>query len=620
MRRFSWALLLVGIVAAMACGPVSVVEGLAAPVNDCRSHPCENYSQMPAPSCDVQHGMCLVAEASLPVVVIVDLPEDSFFAPGRSFALTPSDLLPAQGTMMCPVGQCAHLPLDGAPHGSYMPSAQEAQDLQYNLGNPGLYTAIPVHTTYRALVTRSQGLVEAASVALPLDAVAAQSVANPDEGQVGPFGGLPIEFRAYMQPGKYERTIMPDPPFDTAFPPDVDVLTVDTNPGIEFDKLDGVDQTAYTGVNGPPRFDISRSAGLDGWTAYLRDTRNRRRISNFVALSGKEAPDVLLATNHHQIDPATMQIEALYNAALVVAPPAGVPIPTGVFAPIARQLPAKEVYPDLPGPASVRGAVVAPDGMTPVEGDIVFELTAAYDAKGLPQANNFEFTAVTHTTLDTSAQPEQATFSITLPRGKYRVTVRPTGGANAVTVIHPDPFIVAFNGDPLTGNTLQVQAKVQVSGIAIVADSRQLSGATVVAVPVGCSEGATTSACLPRAQQTTTGADGTFGACDAHGDGCPLLLDPGEYILHVRPMDGTALPWVVQSLLVQGTQSIVLMHIEVPAPVYAGLRLVDPAENPIVRAVVRVFTTPSMGNAVEVGRAITDENGHFDMYLDPTTH
>jgi hypothetical protein len=67
---------------------------------------------------------------------------------------------------------------------------------------------------------------------------------------------------------------------------------------------------------------------------------------------------------------------------------------------------------------------------------------------------------------------------------------------------------------------------------------------------------------------------------------------------------------------------VTLPDIEVPAPVYAGLTLHDPGDNPIVDAIVRVFRLPSQGGtgsspAVEVGHAITDDQGHYDMYLAP---
>jgi hypothetical protein len=30
-----------------------------------------------------------------------------------------------------------------------------------------------------------------------------------------------------------------------------------------------------------------------------------------------------------------------------------------------------------------------------------------------------------------------------------------------------------------------------------------------------------------------------------------------------------------------------------------------------------MFTLPTLGTSVEVGRSITDANSHFDMYIDP---
>ena len=94
-----------------------------------------------------------------------------------------------------------------------------------------------------------------------------------------------------------------------------------------------------------------------------------------------------------------------------------------------------------------------------------------------------------------------------------------------------------------------------------------------------------------------------------------FVLDQGSYILRVRPADGTRLPWVTHSIVVGPTN--VSIDFTVPAPVYAGLQLVDPEENPLVNAVVRMFEIPTKGQAIEVGRAITDASGHYDMYLSP---
>jgi hypothetical protein len=505
----------------------------------------------------------------------------------------------------CPQGQCFRLPAAGAPHGSYLPSSQIADALHFNLGNPGSYTAIPVHATYRYLYGKSG--IEAASLGLPIPPVPAQSVNNLDEAFPGPFSGPPVEFQAYMQPGLYERTITPDPPLDSAFPPDVNVVDAVTGL-LEEDKLDMLDSTG----GGLPTFHISHHGGLDGWTTYLRDTSTGRRISTVVQLSGSDIPGVILPTNHHP--PGG---DALNNAALVVAPPQGDPIPAQIFTKIGVMFPTDDILQDLPIPANVRGTVVAADGQTPVEADLVFELTGAYaDNQKLYMGDQFEFDTVVHARLDPTT--DTVPFFVSLPRGTYRLSIRPVGGASAVTVINP--FTVQFAPDVQDKNVLTASRTFSVSGFAEVADSRQLSGATVYAVPTECVSMAqgTSSACLPRMRLTTTGANGAFGICDAQGNGCPLLLDPGDYVVQVRPAAGTRLPWVYLPYPVS-TDATLPFPFVIPAPVYAGLDLHDPFENPIVRAVVSVFTTPCAGHpAIEVGQAITDENGHYDMYLDPT--
>jgi hypothetical protein len=50
------------------------------------------------------------------------------------------------------------------------------------------------------------------------------------------------------------------------------------------------------------------------------------------------------------------------------------------------------------------------------------------------------------------------------------------------------------------------------------------------------------------------------------------------------------------------------------------LTLHDAQENPIVNAIVRVFQQAGQpAGWVEIGRAITDATGHYDMYLAPPT-
>jgi hypothetical protein len=84
---------------------------------------------------------------------------------------------------------------------------------------------------------------------------------------------------------------------------------------------------------------------------------------------------------------------------------------------------------------------------------------------------------------------------------------------------------------------------------------------------------------------------------------------------------------VTNALSVSGPRTVA--PIKIPAPVYAGLTLAgglpgasagdagSAGTNPIVNALVRVFRMPAQQTAMEVGRAVTDANSHFDMYLDP---
>ena len=57
----------------------------------------------------------------------------------------------------------------------------------------------------------------------------------------------------------------------------------------------------------------------------------------------------------------------------------------------------------------------------------------------------------------------------------------------------------------------------------------------------------------------------------------------------------------------------------VPAPLYAGLELLDPIGNPIVNAIVRAFALPAQTSpptpAIELGEAITDATGQYDLYV-----
>ncbi|MGH7295190.1 MAG: hypothetical protein ACRELB_09665, partial [Polyangiaceae bacterium] len=368
-----------------------------------------------------------------------------------------------------------------------------------------------------------------------------------------------------LQPGLYEVTLQPDPPFDGPFPPEVKTATVATGSAVDEDALLYDVTTEVTGgASGPivPAFALGSTGGLVGWTAYLRDQTSKRRVSALAQL-GVHTSAVQLATNHEPPN-----VDALTNTELVVVPPAGTTIPTYVVAPIGNELPAAETVPALPDVTTVTGTVTDADGVTPVEADLVFEVqagggtTQGIEVAGSPpvlNTTNFEYTGRARATLGPDGA--SSSYAVDLPPGQYQLTIRPTDRAHAVSV--QTPFAVAIS-DAAVESDLTAAATWPVSGGALLADGRVLAGALVRVEPTACATGAGTS-CLPREASTVTASDGTYA----------LDLDPGTYTLQIQPAPGSRFPWVTQPLLV-GPAPVTVPPIVVPVPVYSGLTLRDP--------------------------------------------
>jgi hypothetical protein len=373
-----------------------------------------------------------------------------------------------------------------------------------------------------------------------------------------------------------------------------------------------------------PTFDVARAEGLGGWTAYLRDIQTKRIFSNVAPLTGSLAENVTLLTNHNPapvcIPSAQSTFEALTGLELVLAPPVGTPLPTEVFAPAgappSQELAGSEEYPSLPTPVTVTGRIQTPAG-TPVPAEVYFTATDISDPSGQPFPPNFEFATSVSTTTD--PHTGASTYSALLPQGDYVITVRPTDSSSAIRSV---PRAVGGQGNVMTGEDIDVLPLVSVSGIATVADGRPLAEAVAEVLPTQCAPDAsmgtspdTSDSCLPRAVQTGTGNDGSFA----------LQVDPGQYLLRIRPREGSQLPWKIEALVV-GPADQALGPIVIPAPISVGMRLTDcvsptmpSGNNPVVNALVRVFTDPSQGAApVELGEAITDGQGNYEMYIDPT--
>jgi hypothetical protein len=549
--------------------------------------------------------------------------------------------LPLDPTVLQPVIQVAsQVPVSGV----YFLLPSDAITLNFFLGNTGQYTALPVEVTYRALwppQVSSQsvgagagdgGPFEATSLGLPLEPVQAghQQVPSPHPlvrlfnfngntpiAVTGPAGGPVVEFATSLQPGLvYERTMTPDPPFNRGFPPDIRQVTPQSSGENRDEQQLQLDKTPK---NDLPRFYFTRigtvDAGPDQWKAYLRDATTKRPISPIRPLSDAP-PDggLLLPTSH-----VDQKVDALTNAELIVVPPPNSSLPN--YIPQHESLSSTLAYPVLPEPVTVSGTIDWSGG-GPVSADVVFEATGIY-AAGTGETSDggttyylqsfgFEYSNTTQ------AQADGASYWVTLPRGTYRIVVRPRDIPQSNTTDQSVPAVTVVDeydtgiGGPAPIPSLAIDSAPKISGTAVVADGRPLSGATVEALPIGCPRVAdaaitpnTSPSCMPRYAVTTTASGGEFA----------FNLDPGDYVLRVEPLDGTRLPWVIEPMSVPPMAQPLV--VKIPAPVYRGLEVHDAAQIPVANAIVRMFSLQGPRPAIEVGRAVTDESGRFDMYLDP---
>ncbi len=489
------------------------------------------------------------------------------------------------------------------------PSAARAA--HFNLG--GIEVALPVQATF---VPKWGGVagstVDATSLGLPLAALISDTIPNPGtEPTPGPGGGPGLEFSLAggLPPLVYERRLTPLAPFDRVFPPDVKIVDLTTPPQPSEDPVwTGFDATNQSGNPELPKFEVNRAdqGSIDGWSAYLRDAVTLRTLSQVVPLSGTNA-SVTLLTNHHPVSVDGKAQDALTGAQLVLAPPPGSPLPAWLYTPVNGSLPPPNgTFPRLPPAVSAQIQVV--DHLKrPTPADLVFEavdmcryaLNVSGPVHDLLSANH-DFSFVQRVSAD------DGTVAVQLPLGGYRVTVIPRSGAAALTVVNP--FSLADqNCNPQAPKPIQLLQTSVVSGMAMVADQRPLADATVEFVPTKCADGEVDPGCMPRGAQAITSTAGSFS----------IPLDPGTFLLRVRPAQGSGLPWVVQPLSVPSTATTMAPVTTVPAPVPAGLQLFDALGNPAAGALVQIFENPASGTPYEIGEAVTDVTGHFDMYLDP---
>jgi hypothetical protein len=600
---------------AAGCEPLPRDKASPVPVNACPAHPCGAYDASPPAACD-DAGTCAVAQRLPPLYLVVGLPTYSPVGPSMTLVLTTNgapktSALCAYALPSCDPDSC-DVPPWTTNEDAYAvtPSATFGPlGANWYLGNPNSTTSLPATASYRLLI--GPDLADALDMGLPVLPYMAQPDPTPGAAVPGPFGTGPFRYVAAMPPGCYRRTVQPYAPLSSAYPPEIRLWPKGQlslfNPTTSFDVTSS--ESGLSSAQAVPTFDISRAQGLDGWTAYLRNGKSGQITSIVAALHGSLDKGVRLLTLHAGdpvvVDPT--KLDALSGLELVIAPPPGTPLPAEVLRPqgamgksqsLGEPLPP---YPSLPTPILLSGRIQTQAGV-PVPSEIVFTAIDVFNQNGDPfPSNSFEFQLRAST--GTDARTGAETYSVLLPRGDYQMTVRPTDGANAALVASfKVPLAAGATGD------VEVLPLAKVEGQALLADGRPVAEGQVEAVPVACPQmepPSTSAACMPRPAQVQAGDDGTFA----------LALDPGSYTLRVTPVDGTRFPWVTQPLVV-GTADMTLPTVQVPAPVVLS-RTITSGSAAAGNAIVRIFTQPDAGSPVELGRAVTDESGHFDAYLPP---
>lgn len=617
----------VALVAYAACDPIQPQPTPDAPTNECPAHPCDAYRQEGAPpACNGER--CVVG-ATPSHTLVISPSATSNYAPNEDVVITPQYLnelfsaeskkIPAScdafgpdaGTVpplcTCSPRTCLVLPANGRSQGAlkipqalaltqWPPDGLRAPD-----GDP--YTSMPARVTFRPLFSSDgQNFDEARGLGLPLPEIEARAVTfallSP-----GPNNRPPTGYDVLLQAGPqalgvgyYVRRIEPLPPFDVAFPPvvgPVNVLGVQHAAAFSAVTMDGLDPNPELRT-----FDFkSLGPDLTGWRAYLVSETTGERLSTFATLQGPAGGKVVLQTAIGLGTGTT--VNNLDNQALVLAPPEGRPLPTYTIRNIGGSiLPAHEI-PALPAAVRLSGRVEADAQGRAAR--IVFESQKESGIAGPAYDTNLSYRTVVST--DASGN-----YSVTLPPGNYTAWVVPVARDAAVT---PVASLVGLDLDQ-HGRALALGRPTTVRGKVMVTDGRALGGADIVLVPAAMQAQGAPPWTLPRAAAAKTARDGSF----------ELGVDPGTYDLTVMPAAGTRLPWVVSTSRTVGQGSVELEPLLVPAPILQALKLLDPAGNPLARALVRAYAPSARQPAgdphrpvYEVGRAWTDANGRFELFL-----
>jgi hypothetical protein len=572
------------------CEPIVGTPIEIGPINACDidQFPCEGYVLGGANSraqCTIdtatQKRRCEVGRPAYAYTVVVHVPDSSYYAPGRTFAITNEDLTPQPGVPIdpkCPLPDCVALPDFVTAEGKYRVTAAASVAVRAPLPN---LTSIPVRVEFEPLAARTT--TEASSLGLPLEAVRTLSRYIKKKASA-PFE---ISYLDAVSVGNYLRIVYPQPPFDAYFPPVFSKLSVTES--FFDDVILGEGDTLLDDETGATRTtSITRKDGLDGWRVWLADepSLGGRRVSSVKTLSGTTATATLHTVGVRQATSSALR----QNINVVIAPPEGflaVPrlqslIPNGGpfgFAVL-------EV-PPLPSPVSISGVVTPAESTVGIASRVLLTSVALERRDG-----TLDSTLKYESSLATDARGH---FATVVPPGTFDVTLEPLEGT----------------GFSKTKSTFDTRRSLQKAfhparqtlafGRALLADGRPLAFARVEARPAATS--------LSRPVQTMTDRDGRF----------RWIGDQGAYDVAVEPQPGTDFPRALQTRTLRG-ETTDLGDIVIVPPARLAFQITDPrnTEIKIGRAVVRVFAAAGQGaSLVEVAHGMTDAQGRVELLMPP---
>lgn len=593
-----------------ACTPIEPVPLSNAPVNHCG---CDAHPS--TVKCDTATNRCIAGgRPAFAFFIVAHVPDSAYYGAAQTFVLYsgPGAGAPtftrrnsATSPTFC-TKDCAELGGMTLVTSQYRVDASQSKRVNFPLKDRQL---IPAHVELEpvANVVQPSAVQPDFPIGLPLQ----RRFAAPLLGREG------AETSTALPSGFYRRTLYPEPPYDALFPPRTSVFDSDGKSLVDRLLLPAlvpaaalsrapdyqalVDEFVLSDATLDPiasrNVTVQREAGLDGWQVWVADSTTKRRISTLKTLSGVKQTLTLETSGETRTPNGGLGD----NVEVVVSPPASyVAVPRYVNPVNGGDLGTIR-YPSIASPVAVNGRVVVPDS-DPLLG---FKAKVAFESTNiLTQGETRDRSPLLHYSATVSTD-DLGRFATVLPPGTYNATIEPVEGTGYAKTTVPTPEVRA----DLTSNamTLSPAKRTAVRGRVLLVDQSPVAEATILATPRA--KGPTLL--QPRPNQTRTNTAGEFS----------LELDQGSYTITAIPQSGTGFPRVAILSEIPATDTD-LSPIQIPAPIALSFTLRDARfrqEDPVVNAVVRVFTVPTgtSTEAIEIGVGATDASGNVEILLAP---